>query len=144
MLNWKPVLVWIYSFFLPRKECDHKRVNPFMAFNNYCPDCGREIIVEWCFVCCSDCGSRRSGYFIYDRFYPVEKYCRQCGNKHFEIEIKNRLEIYETNFASYKLRERHKTPQSKTKVWLETDITTLTKVSTPSPQFQFAPITLPS
>jgi hypothetical protein len=124
MLNWKTILLWFYKLFIPRQQCEHRSVNPFLIKGNYCPDCGIEVFIEWCFLKCADCQSRRSGYYLSNIFFPVERHCRHCGNTDFQVETKYHLDVYDQNFVTYRVKEKSPLAErkSQTRVWLDPGI----------------------
>jgi hypothetical protein len=144
---WKFFLLLLYSLFKPELNCNHSRVNPFLVNGNYCPDCGKEVIVEWAFLKCQHCNSVRSGLYLHQRFLPVERFCNRCGHSHYRIELKQKLEVYDADFAAYKVRPADVFPRkrSQTTVWLEPEtLTSDFEVITVQPNTFFFPVTVSS
>lgn len=102
MSYWKLLLRWVISFFNTSKICLHTNVNPLSPYDNFCPDCGKRVVAEWHIIRCNDCHSKRSGYYLFDRFVPYEKFCKRCGESDFRVEVKENIEFFDYYFAAFK------------------------------------------
>lgn len=125
MYNWKFVSSWILSLLMPKEKCRHGKMNPLSPHDVFCPDCGKQVTPEWHLIRCDHCSTKRSGYYMFDKFVPYEKYCKRCGGDGYKLEIKEEIQFYDFAYAAYRFKEVNhikdfnKRQRGTTKVWLE-------------------------
>lgn len=126
-MSYLKVLILFFKYLTSKEKqkCKHLKVNPFKEIDNYCPDCGKQVAVEWFFIRCSDCSTKREGYHMFSQFIPKAEFCKRCGSNHYRIETREEVNFFELSFASFKMREIERSVkkpvirQSRTKVWME-------------------------
>lgn len=111
----------ITEFLKSLKGCRHDKVS-VTSNGMYCPDCGKYIIIKWYLVRCSCCGIKRVAYTDFnDNVKAVDKYCPNCGNIHTVVEVLDKINFVDINFAVHKKEVFE--PQFKefsTQIWAET------------------------
>lgn len=79
--------------------CVHLRVN-FYETPIFCQDCGYLVKIQWWFVCCRRCHTKRiPRRTLWGDIRPIEPYCRRCGYEGFQLIQKSRIEAYELPYA---------------------------------------------
>jgi hypothetical protein len=123
-LSFKSLLLLVLSFFITDNSCKHTKLNPLNVHDNYCPDCGKQVVIDWYIIRCTECSTKRSGYHLYNDYLPGDKFCKRCGSNKYKVEIRQEIQFYEYVYASYKMREvaqevKPAVKKSKTRVWVE-------------------------
>ena len=88
----------ILNFFQNRKECKHNKVSPEEEIS-YCPDCGKLIANQWYLVRCDCCGIKQKAIIKDGEITSEDKYCHNCGGKHFKAELIPKINCIDINYA---------------------------------------------
>lgn len=88
----------IIRYFFSRKKCTHDLITP-SNLERFCPDCGREVVLYWQIVRCSECQTKRKGFLKFDNAVPSEKYCSRCGSEHYYVETRYKVDYFDFNYA---------------------------------------------
>lgn len=102
---WKIALTNFLSIFSVVQICRHNNFDPLSVNDQYCPDCGKHISVDWYIVHCANCDTRRSGFHLFGKFLPNDRFCKKCGCEAFDLEIKKELGFLDYRYACYKINE---------------------------------------
>lgn len=81
MMNIKKIIINIEDFF--GIKCTHQSVKNDSC--NFCPDCGKKIVVRWVSIKCKQCGHLRIAqnknlYFNFYLIRPKKNFCCYCGS----------------------------------------------------------------
>jgi len=79
-------------------KCTHDKVLPFNGAA-YCPDCGKEVKIEWKILRCEGCSGKRKSHFFLNKIVPDEKFCKKCGSASYYIESKENIEFFDYEYA---------------------------------------------
>lgn len=109
----------IWFRFFKSEKCTHPKITPQNKLQ-FCPDCGKPVILFWKIVRCDICNTKRSGLFSLDSLVPTEKYCSKCGSDGYYVETKEKLPFYEIDYAVL-VKEELDLPESynKTQIWID-------------------------
>jgi len=88
----------LLNFFQHKKECQHKKVSP-QDECAYCPDCGKLIENRWYLVRCECCGIKLKAILKDGEITAEEKFCHNCGGKHFVAEYIPKINCIDINYA---------------------------------------------
>lgn len=88
----------MFKLLLRNKKCSHEKITP-MNPAVYCPDCGEEIKISWQFLRCECCSAKRKFAIYRDKTVPEDKFCKNCGCPEFYLEIKERPEFFDYEYA---------------------------------------------
>ena len=88
----------ILEFFRNKKKCRHEKVTASEDIC-YCPDCGELIENRWYITRCSCCGVKLKAILKDGKVIPEEKYCHNCGNTKFEVELVPKINFIDINYA---------------------------------------------
>jgi hypothetical protein len=88
---------------LTGKTCHHPKV---LQTGEYCGDCGHKIVIDWLFVRCAHCNTKRPparkpGTHNYkaEAVKPLHKFCKHCGTAEFITVKKSHIDAFELLFA---------------------------------------------
>ena len=101
-------------------KCPHNKIYP-LSEDAFCPDCGQEVKISWQILRCKCCSTKRKSHFFLDKIQPEEKFCKKCGNPDYYIEIKEKIEFFDYEYAVL-LKEEIKTESKIRKtlqIWIE-------------------------
>jgi len=90
---------------------------------DFCPDCGQEIKISWQILRCNCCSTKRNSRFFMNKIVPQEKFCTKCGSSEYFIEVKEKIEFFDYEYAKI-LREeiKEKTGFKETvQIWIENE-----------------------
>ena len=105
--------------FNKEKKCLHLRVSPNSGLR-FCPECGKEIEINWLILRCKNCNCKKHSYLLADLLLPTENYCVNCGNVEYIVEKLSNLNFYDIDYAVLKKEEIQQTPDDfKTQVWIQ-------------------------
>ena len=88
----------LLKFILPDKKCQHEKVTPDKDLC-YCPDCGELIENCWYITRCRCCGVKMKAIIKDGKIIPEEKFCHNCGDKNFDIELIEKINFIDINYA---------------------------------------------
>jgi len=110
----------VLSFLINQKKCTHDKIIPSNS-GNYCPDCGKQVVIQWHIVRCDGCCSKRKSYLVKNKLSPVENFCTKCGSPDYYVEEKEQIEFFDYDYATMIREEiREKQPIKETiQVWIE-------------------------
>lgn len=107
-------------FFSKRPQCLHEKITPHSIWN-FCPDCGKEISINWFILRCRSCSSKRSASLYMNTLIPTDKHCSKCGCNNFYVEKKEKVDFFDLHFAVMTKEEVQNTSNKngKTQIWIE-------------------------
>lgn len=106
------------SFILYNK-CAHNKIYP-TSQGDFCPDCGQEIKISWQILRCKCCSTKRKVHSFMKKIVPDEKFCKKCGCSEYYIEIKEKIEFFDYEYAVILKEEVPKLKIKKTlQIWIE-------------------------
>jgi len=110
----------VLNFLFKNTKCAHTKVHP-LSEESFCPDCGQEIKVSWQILRCKCCSSKRKSRFFINKIVPEEKFCKKCGSDDYYIEIKEKIEFFDYEYAIILKEEiKSKATIKKTlQIWIE-------------------------
>jgi len=88
----------LLTFFKNRRICTHDKISPSEDVC-YCPDCGELIENRWYICRCSCCGVKLKAIIKDGRVLPEEKFCHNCGDKCFHVELVDKINFIDINYA---------------------------------------------
>ena len=86
------------KFILNKHQCNHDKVSP-QEDVAYCPDCGELIENRWYIVRCDCCGIKLKAIYKDGKVISEEKFCHNCGSKHFTPEQVSKINCIDINYA---------------------------------------------
>jgi hypothetical protein len=110
----------VLDFLLNTKKCNHPKVSPD-AGQGFCPDCGQEVRFSWKLLRCECCSTKRKAKFLKDNIVPEEKFCRKCGTPEYFIELKDKMEFFDYEYAVLQKEEVKQVSKLKEsfQIWIE-------------------------
>ena len=110
-----------FSFLSKKTKCQHEKITP-LSTCKYCPDCGKEISINWFILRCNSCSSKRESMLYFNTLVPAHKHCSKCGCSGFYIEKKEHLDFFDLNFAVMTKEEVKSIANNRrTQIWIEQD-----------------------
>lgn len=94
----------LFNLFSNNNKCKHTNITPLSA-GSYCPDCGKEIQIDWMLLRCSCCNSKREARIIFNSIKPKSKYCIKCGSPECYVEKKETIEYFDVHYAVISKKE---------------------------------------
>lgn len=88
----------ILDFFKNKKKCHHEKVTASKDIC-YCPDCGELIENRWYITRCCCCGIKLKAIVKNGTVIPEEKYCHNCGDTKFKVELVPKINFIDINYA---------------------------------------------
>lgn len=79
-------------------KCPHNKIYPF-SDGTFCPDCGQEIKISWRILRCECCSTKRKAHFFINKLVPEEKFCKKCGSPEYFIDIREKIEFFDYEYA---------------------------------------------
>ena len=86
------------NFLFNNIKCTHNKIYP-LSEGSFCPDCGLEIKISWQILRCECCSTKRKTHFFMNKLVPKEKFCKKCGSSDYYIEIKEKIEFFDYEYA---------------------------------------------
>ena len=88
----------MFSLFHAQKQCSHPNITPENPIA-YCGECGELVEINWYLLRCERCTKKRLSYLKNKELVPQEKYCTNCGGKHYTKEKLEKLSFFDVYFA---------------------------------------------
>lgn len=88
----------LIKYLFNKKQCHHEKVSP-QEDVAYCPDCGELIENRWYIVRCDCCGIKLKAIYKNGEVISEEKFCHNCGSKHFTPEQVSKINCIDINYA---------------------------------------------
>jgi len=110
----------LLKFLFNTTKCNHNKIYPF-SDGIFCPDCGQEIKISWRILRCECCSTKRKAHFYINKLVPEEKFCKKCGSREYYIDIREKIEFFDYEYAII-LKEEVKTDSKIKKtlqIWIE-------------------------
>lgn len=110
----------ILHYLFNSRKCMHDRITP-SNIERFCPDCGKEINISWHIVRCSHCNNKRESFIKLGRTLPTERYCSKCGESHFYVEVKYRVDFFDFRYSTLVKEEigNHGFRDDQLQVWID-------------------------
>ena len=88
----------ISDLFRQNTACKHTKIPADTDFG-YCPDCGEAVENRWYLSRCGCCGVKLKSVIRSGEVIPEEKFCANCGTKHYAVEKLEKINFIDINFA---------------------------------------------
>lgn len=111
--------LFLSSLFSKYFSCAHRKALED-SFEGYCPECGVYLKKIFYIVRCKHCEIKREAQMRFEKIFPVEKFCTNCGGQEFYVERLEKISFTDIHFAIH-TKEASVVGETKqaTQVWVE-------------------------
>lgn len=108
------------NFLFNTQKCTHSKVT-MQDGQAFCPDCGQEVKISWQILRCDCCSTKRRSRIYKNNMIPEEKFCKKCGSPEYFVEIKDKIDFFDYEYATLLKKEVKSVSKLKEsfQIWIE-------------------------